>query len=568
MNIETSRHSFSHVLAAAVLEMFPEAKLGIGPAIENGFYYDFELPRTLIPEDLPILEKKMQEIIKNAYVFEKTEVSIEEALAEATNIGQKYKAELITDLMAKGEKKVSFYRIDGFTDLCAGPHVTKTSDLDPKAFKLFSIAGAYWKGSEKNKMLQRIYGYAFANKQELESHLNMLEEAKKRDHRKLGTDLDLFSFNENGPGFPFWHPRGMTLRNNLTNYWREEHQKAGYEEINTPIILREELWHQSGHWDNYKDNMYFTKIDNQGYAIKPMNCPGSIQIYKSRLHSYKELPLRWAELGLVHRHELSGVMHGLFRVRSFTQDDAHIYCSPKQIKAELTGVIKLVEKMYKDFGFNEYHVELSTRPEKSIGSDEMWELAEKTMEEVAKELKLNFKINPGDGAFYGPKFDFHVTDAIGRTWQCATVQLDFSMPERFGLEYITEDGTRERPVMIHRTVLGSLERFIGILLEHYAGALPVWLSPVQVAILPVADRHLEAAEKFVRELKDNNLRVIIDTATESVGKKIRNAEMQKYPYMIVFGDKEIESGKYAVRSYQEGELGEMTSTELVKKLNS
>lgn len=565
-NIETKRHSYSHLLAAAVLEMFPEAKLGIGPNIENGFYYDFDLPRTLIPEDLPILQDKMNKLIEQDLTFDRADAPIKDALKEAEKQGQIYKAELIKDLSEKGEKSVSFYKVDGFTDLCTGPHVESTKELDPKAFELSSIAGAYWKGSEKNKMLQRIYGLAFDSEKELAEYEKMLEEAKRRDHRKLGQELDLFSFSEVGPGFPFWHPKGMILRNLLTDYWREEHKKAGYAEINTPIILREELWHQSGHWDNYKDNMYFTEIDEQAYAVKPMNCPGGVQVYKTRLHSYKELPLRWAELGLVHRHELSGVLHGLFRARSFTQDDAHIYCTPEQVKAELEGVIKLIEKMYKELGFTDYHVELSTRPEKSIGSDEMWKKAEKTMEEVAKDLKLNFKINPGDGAFYGPKFDFHIKDAIGRTWQCATVQLDFSMPERFDLEYTAEDGSRQRPVMIHRTVLGSLERFIGILIEHYAGALPTWLSPVQVRFLPIADRHVEKAIEISKELEQKGIRTSVDQAAESVGKKIRNAELQKVPYMIVLGDKEIESGKYAMRSYRGGELGQMTVDEIIKKV--
>jgi len=566
VNIETKRHSYSHVLAAAVLEMFPEAKLAIGPAIENGFYYDFDLPRTLIPEDLPLLAEKMQKIIKHGFAFEKTEVPIADALAEAGKQKQIYKAELIEDLAAKGEKTVSFYRLDGFVDLCAGPHVENTKELDEKAYKLMSIAGAYWRGSEKNKMLQRIYGVAFDSKKELDEYLEMQEEAKKRDHRKLGTELDLFSFHDEGPGFPFWHPKGMVLREQLINYWKTEHKAAGYEEINTPIILREELWHQSGHWDNYKNNMYFTKIDGQGYAVKPMNCPGGIQVYKNTLHSYRELPLRYAELGLVHRHELSGVLHGLFRARAFTQDDAHIYCREDQIKAELEGVIRLIEKMYARLGFIDYHVELSTRPDKSIGTDEMWKHAEETMEVVAKDLKLNFQLNPGDGAFYGPKFDFHIKDSIGRTWQCATVQLDFSMPERFDLEYVDEDGSRKRPVMIHRTVLGSLERFIGVLLENYAGALPTWLSPIQVALLPVADRHVKHCETLAIELEKTGVRTSLDDSKESVGKKIRNAEMQKAPFMLVVGDKEIESGKLSVRSYADGDLGNMTTAELVKKV--
>lgn len=565
-NIETKHHSYSHVLAAAVLQMFPEAKLAIGPAIDNGFYYDFDLPRTLIPEDLPLLEAKMKKLIKSGFAFEKTEVPIKDALAEAKKQKQIYKAELIEELIAKKEKTVSFYRLDGFVDLCAGPHVESTKDLDIDAFTLSSIAGAYWRGSEKNKMLQRIYGIAFDNKKELEEYLAQQEEAKKRDHRKLGQELDLFSFHDEGPGFPFWHPRGMVLRNLIVDYWKNEHKKAGYEEINTPIILREELWHKSGHWDNYKSNMYFTKIDGQGYAVKPMSCPGGIQIYNNTLHSYRELPLRLAELGLVHRHELSGVLHGLFRARSFTQDDAHIYCREEQIKTELISVIKLVEKMYKDFGFTDYHVELSTKPTKSIGTDEMWKHAEETMESVAKELKLNYKLNPGDGAFYGPKFDFHIKDSIGRSWQCATIQLDFSMPERFELEYVAEDGSRKRPVMIHRTILGSLERFIGVLLENYAGALPAWLSPVQVALLPVADRHVKHCEILAKELTDASVRVSMDDSKESVGKKIRNAEMQKIPYMLVVGDKEIESGKLSVRSYTDGDLGQMTVAELIKKV--
>jgi len=562
-NIETKRHSLSHILAAAVIDMFPEAKLAIGPSIENGFYYDFDLPRTLIPEDLPLLEAKMKQIIKGGFAFERTDAPVKDALESAKKSKQIYKEELISDLAEKGEKTVSFYRMDGFTDLCAGPHVENTKDIDQASFKLMSIAGAYWRGSEKNKMLQRIYGVAFENKTELEAYLTQQEEAKKRDHRKLGQELDLFSFQDAGPGFPFWHAKGMTLRNTLTEYWREEHRKAGYVEISTPIILREELWHQSGHWDNYKNNMYFTKIDGQNYAVKPMNCPGGIQVYKNTLHSYREFPIRMAELGLVHRHELSGVLHGLFRARAFTQDDAHIYCTEGQIQAEVEGVVRLVEKVYKDFGFIDYHVELSTRPTKSIGTDEMWEKAEKTLEAVAKNMKLKFQINPGDGAFYGPKFDFHIKDSIGRTWQCATIQLDFSMPERFDLEYVDEEGNRKRPVMIHRTVLGSLERFIGVLLEHYAGALPAWLSPVQVKLLPVADRHNEYAEKIAAELSESGVRISMDDSKESVGKKIRNAEMEKSPFMLVIGDKEIESGKLSVRSFVDGDLGQKTVKELV-----
>jgi len=580
--IETMRHSTSHVLAAAVLEMFPEAKLAIGPSIENGFYYDFDLPRTLIPEDLPLIEEKMKNIIKKDYKFEKAIVPIAVALKEAKKNKQNYKADLIQDLINQGEKEVSFYRINNFTDLCRGPHVKSTRDIG--AFKLTSIAGAYWRGDEKNKMLQRIYGVGFLTQKELEEYLKMLEEAKKRDHRKLGIELDLFSFSDYGPGFPFWHAKGMILRNLLTDYWRIEHAKTGYVEINTPIILREELWHQSGHWENYKNSMYFTKIDKQGYAIKPMNCPGGIQIYKNSIHSYRELPLRVAELGLVHRHELSGVLHGLFRARSFTQDDAHIYCREDQVASEICSVIRLVEKMYQDLGFSDYHVELSTRPDKSIGSDTDWERAESILEKVANKMNLKLKINPGDGAFYGPKFDFHIKDSIGRTWQCATIQLDFSMPERFDLEYIDEDGSRKRPVMIHRTVFGSLERFIGVLLEQYSGALPLWLSPVQVRVLTVNDdieTFTYAINKVCKPLYDAGVRVqlnhkdfssdminakSLDNSSMTVGKKIRNAEMAKIPYMIVLGEKEVKSDLLPIRSYQHSHLESLKLDKFIDKI--
>jgi threonyl-tRNA synthetase len=587
-NIEIVRHSLSHIMAAAVLEMFPEGKLAIGPSIENGFYYDFDLPRTLIPEDLPLIQNKMEELIKKNLKFERAEAPIEKALEEAKKLKQIYKAELIEDLMKQGETTVSFYRTGNFVDLCAGPHIDSTKGIDPSSFILSSIAGAYWRGSEKNKMLQRIYAFAFDTKEELKSYLELIEEAKKRDHRKLGQELDLFSFNDVGPGFPFWHNKGMIFKNLLTEYWRKEHKKHGYQEISTPIILREELWHQSGHWDNYKNNMYFTEIDEQQYAVKPMNCPGGIQVYKTKLHSYREFPLRVAELGLVHRHELSGVLHGLFRVRSFTQDDAHIYCTENQVQYELMSVIKLIEEMYKKFGFTDYHVELSTRPKKSIGSDEMWKKAEETMEKVAKDLKLKYVVNPGDGAFYGPKFDFHIKDSIGRTWQCGTIQLDFSIPERFDLEYVDDKGDRKRPVMIHRTVFGSLERFIGILLEHYAGALPVWLSPIQARIITVNDNPetlLHAINKVAKPLYDAGVRVQIHHKdfvsslvgieskdyihNETIGKKIREAEMQKIPYMIVIGDKEVQSetGEISVRSYKDGDLGQILVEDLANKIN-
>jgi threonyl-tRNA synthetase len=567
-SIETKRHSLAHVLAAAVTELYPDTKLAIGPSIENGFYYDFDFKNPLVPENLPKIEKKMRELIKKGLVFEKSELSISDAGSKEKKAGQLYKEELIKDLKTAGENKVTYYKMGDFSDLCAGPHVETTKDLAGLGFKVDKLAGAYWRGSEKNKMLTRVYALAFETQEELDEHLNLLEEAKRRDHRKLGQELDLFSFNDAGPGFPFWHPKGMVLKNALVDFWRSEHQKAGYVEISTPIILREELWHKSGHWDNYKDNMYFTEIDDQGYAIKPMNCPGGIQVYKSSLRSYRELPLRMAELGLVHRHELSGVLHGLFRVRAFVQDDAHIYCTDDQVKSEVEGVIKLIEGMYKKLGFTDYHVELSTRPEKSIGSDEMWQKAEETMEAVAKELKLNYRINPGDGAFYGPKFDFHIKDSIGRTWQCATVQLDFSMPERFDLEYVGEDGERKRPVMIHRTVLGSLERFIGILIENYAGVLPIWLAPVQVGVLPISDRHLDYANKVADELSTQGVRVVVDDSSNTIGKKIRNQELGKIPFSIILGDKEQESGNLAVRSIEKGDLGAMKITDFIAIINS
>jgi threonyl-tRNA synthetase len=545
--IETMRHSLSHILAAAVLEMFPESKLAIGPAIENGFYYDFDLPRTLMMEDLPILEEKMRRIIKKGAAFKKSEEEINKALARMKKVGQVYKAELIMDLKKEGSKKVSFYSSGEFIDLCAGPHVKTSSELKNIGFKLDKIAGAYWRGSEKNKMLQRIYGIAFSTKKELENFLRIMEEAEKRDHRKIGQAMDLFSFQDAGPGFPFWHAHGMILRNELTKYWREEHERAGYQEVSTPIILKEELWYKSGHWDNFKSNMYFTEIDEQKYAIKPMNCPGGIQIYKNNLHSYREMPIRVAELGLVHRHELSGVLHGLMRVRAFTQDDAHIYCREDQIAKELEGVIRLTEKMYKKFGFSDYHVELSTRPKKSIGTDEMWKKAEKIMNNVARDLKLKLKINPGDGAFYGPKFDFHIKDSIGRTWQCGTIQLDFSMPERFDLAYIDEKGEKKCPVMIHRTILGSMERFIGVYLEHTAGALPVWLAPVQVNIITVGSGAKKYAKEVQKTLIEAGIRSELKDENETVGKKIRTAEMQKVPYMLVIGDKEVKAKSVAVR---------------------
>lgn len=545
--MEVIRHSLSHIMAMAVLEMFPEARLAIGPAIEDGFYYDFDLPRALTPEDLPEIEDTMRRIIATDVKFERHEEDAKKAYKSEEKAGEIYKAELIADLIAGGAKKVSFYASGDFEDLCAGPHVASSNQLRGAGFKLTKIAGAYWRGDEKNKMLQRIYAVAFESPKELKTYLNNLAEAEKRDHRKLGAELDLFSFHDEGVGFPFWHPKGMVLKNTLVDYWRDEHRVAGYEEISTPIILRENLWHESGHWDNYKNNMYFTEIDEQGYALKPMNCPGGILIYKNAPHSYRDLPLRMAELGLVHRHELSGVLHGLFRVRAFVQDDAHVYCTDEQVEQELAKVIKLTEKVYKKFGFRDYHVELSTRPAKSIGTDAMWNKAERTMKKVAKDLKMNVKINEGDGAFYGPKFDFHIKDSIGRTWQCATIQLDFSMPERFGLEYTDKDGKKKRPVMIHRTVLGSLERFIGILIEHYAGEFPLWLAPTQIAVASVAKPFNKYAKEVQGELINAGYRVILDDSNETVGKKIRAAEVQKIPYILVVGEKEMKGKSVAVR---------------------
>ena len=564
--IEIIRHSLSHIMAAAVLDLFPGTRLAIGPAIENGFYYDFDLDRPLTPEDLPRIEEKMKEIMASDISFIKREEDAKKAYKAEEKKGEIYKAELIADLISNGTKKVSFYRSGDFEDLCAGPHVKSVKELRSSGFKLTKVAGAYWRGSEKNKMLQRIYAVAFESPKELRTYLANLEEAEKRDHRKIGAEQDLFSFHDEGAGFPFWHPKGMILKNELIEYWRQEHLNEGYQEISTPIILREELWHQSGHWDNYKNNMYFTEIDEQKYAVKPMNCPGGILVYKNSLHSYRELPLRVAELGLVHRHELSGVLHGLFRVRSFVQDDAHIYCTEEQVEEELTGVIKLIGRMYKKFGFKDYHIELSTRPEKSIGTDAMWNQAEKTMKKVAKDLKMDVKINEGDGAFYGPKFDFHIKDSLGRTWQCGTIQLDFSMPERFELEFVDKDGKKQRPVMIHRTVLGSLERFIGILIEHYAGEFPLWLAPVQISVASVGASSNKYAKEVVGNLEELGYRVSLDDTNETVGKKIRSAEMKKIPYILVVGEKEMAAKTLAVRMLHDKNIKTVKFAKFIEEL--
>ncbi|ENK1244832.1 threonine--tRNA ligase [Clostridium sp. FAM 1755] len=557
------RHTGSHMLAQAVKRLYPEVKLAIGPAIDNGFYYDFEADFTFTPEMLEKIEAEIKKIIKEDHKLERFELPREEAIKLMKEKNEDYKVELIEDL-PEGEV-ISFYKQGDFTDLCAGPHVPSTGKV--KAIKLLSLAGAYWRGNENNKMLQRIYGTAFPKKSELDEYLNMLEEAKKRDHRKLGKELDLFSIHEEGPGFPFFHPKGMIIRNILENFWREEHTKAGYQEIRTPLILNEELWHQSGHWDHYKENMYFTNIDDSDYAIKPMNCPGGILVYKNSMHSYRDLPLRLSELGIVHRHELSGALHGLMRVRCFTQDDAHLYMTKEQIKEEIVGIIKLIDKFYKLFGF-EYFVELSTRPEDSMGSDEDWEIATNGLREALDSIGKEYRVNEGDGAFYGPKIDFHLKDCIGRTWQCGTIQLDFQMPERFDLSYIGPDGEKHRPVMVHRTIYGSVERFIGILIEQYAGAFPTWLAPVQVKLMNITDSQYDYLKKVEETLKENNIRAEIDTRNEKIGYKIREAQLQKVPYMLILGDKEVEAGKVAVRSRKDGDLGAISLEEFIEKINN
>jgi threonyl-tRNA synthetase len=555
------RHSTSHVMAQAAQKLFPGIKLAIGPAIADGFYYDFDTSEPFVPEDLVKIEKEMEAIIKADLPFERSELSRPEALEMFKKSAQDYKTELIEDLPE--DVPLSIYRQGDFVDLCMGPHVPSTGRL--KSVKLMSVAGAYWRGSEKNKMLQRIYGTSFPKKSLLDEHLFRLEEAKRRDHRKLGSELDLFSIQDEGPGFPFFHPKGMILRNELENFWREEHKKRGYQEIRTPIILSRALWERSGHWDKYRENMYFTRIDDSDYAIKPMNCPGGIMVYQNRLHSYRELPIRMGELGLVHRHELSGVLHGLMRVRCFTQDDAHIFMLPSQVKDEIIGVINLEDDFYKLFGFD-YHLELSTRPENSIGSEEIWELATNALRDALDTKGLKYKVNEGDGAFYGPKIDFHLKDSIGRTWQCGTIQLDFVMPEKFDLAYVGEDGQKHRPVMIHRVVFGSIERFIGILTEHFAGAFPAWLAPVQARVIPIADRHTAYARQIEKILDEKGIRTEIDSRNEKINYKIREAQAQKIPYMLVVGDKETDQGTVAVRHRAQGDLGALPPSEFAEKL--
>ena len=561
--LDALRHSASHIMAQAVQHLYGESvQFGIGPWIANGFYYDIDTEHTFVPEDLAKIEAEMEKIVKQDLPIVRKEMSREAAIKFFADKGQNYKVELIRDLPE--DAVISLYTQGDFTDLCAGPHLPSTGRI--KALKLQNLAGAYWRGSEKNKMLQRIYGTAFEKKADLDAYLTMLEEAARRDHRKLGKELDLFSIQEEGPGFPFFHAKGMVIRNELENFWRKLHRKFGYEEIKTPIILNEELWHKSGHWDHYKENMYFTQIDGANYAVKPMNCPGGMLVYKTRHHSYRELPMRVAELGLVHRHELSGALHGLMRVRSFTQDDAHIFMLPSQIKDEIMGVMDLFNVVYSTFGLS-YHAELSTKPEKAMGSDEVWEVATSALQQALDERGMPYKINEGDGAFYGPKIDFHLKDSIGRTWQCGTIQLDMLMPERFDLTYVGEDGQRHRPVMIHRVAFGSMERFIGILIEHYAGAFPVWIAPLQVKILPITDRNMEYAQTLANKLREADIRVEVDERSEKIGYKIREAQMEKVPYMLVLGDKEAEAGMVAVRVRGQGDVGTMTFEAFEKMVN-
>lgn len=555
------RHTASHILAQAVKRLYPEAKLTIGPAIESGFYYDFDSDVPFSPEDLEKIEAEMKKIIKAAYPIERFELPRGEAIALMNEKNEPYKVELIESL-PEGEA-ISFYKQGEFIDLCAGPHIPDTSKV--KAFRLTSCTGAYWHGDAKNKMLQRIYGTAFVKQAELDEYLAVLEEAKKRDHRKLGRELDLFAIYEEGPGFPFFMPKGMVIRNELENFWRDEHRKWGYQEVKTPIILNEEMWHRSGHWDHYKDNMYFTTIDEGTYAIKPMNCPGGMLVFKRKPHSYRDLPQRMGELGLVHRHELSGALHGLMRVRCFTQDDAHLFITPDQIDAEIMGVYDLIDHFYSVFGF-EYNVELSTRPENSMGSDEQWDTATRALKNALDKKGRPYVINEGDGAFYGPKIDFHLKDSIGRTWQCGTIQLDFQMPERFDLTYIAADGEKKRPVMIHRVVFGSIERFIAILTEHYAGAFPVWLAPVQAKILPITERNHEYAKKIASMLEEACVRVETDDRNEKIGYKIREAQLEKVPYMLVLGDKEEQAGTVAARDRRDGSTTVMSAGEFVGKI--
>ena len=555
------RHSASHILAEAVVRLFPGTKLAIGPAIKDGFYYDLDSEHKFVPEDLEKIEAEMMKIVKENQEYVRQEISRQDALELFKAKEEPYKVELIEDLPE--DAVITTYQNGEFLDLCAGPHLPSTGYV--KAIKLMSVAGAYWRGSEKNKMLQRIYGTCFPKKADLDEYLFLLEEAKRRDHRKLGQELQLFTFVDEAPGFPLFYPKGMVLRNELENFWKEVHRKAGYEEIKTPLIMNRVLWERSGHWDHYQENMYFTQIDDEPFAIKPMNCPGGILLYNSTLHSYRDLPLRWGELGLVHRHELSGALHGLMRVRAFTQDDAHIFMLPEQITDEVKGVIKLIDSIYKLFGF-EYHVELSTRPENSMGDDALWEKATDALRDSLVEMGMNYIVNEGDGAFYGPKIDFHLKDSLGRTWQCGTIQLDFQMPEKFDMCYIGEDGEKHRPVMVHRTCFGSIERFIGILTEHYAGAFPTWLSPVQAVIIPITDKFKDYADEVAKKLEAAGVRVEVDGRNEKVGYKIREAQLQKVPHMLIVGEKEATSGTVGHRDRAKGDMGAVAVDEFIAEI--
>ena len=557
----TLRHTASHVMAQAVKRLWPEAKLAIGPAIDKGFYYDIDMEHTLTPEDLTKIEKEMSRIVKENLPITKSVMSRQEAIEFFKSKNEDYKVELIEDLSE--DAVISCYAQGDFVDLCAGPHVASTGKV--KAFKLQSIAGAYWRGDEKNKMLQRIYGTAFEKKEELDAYLHLLEEAAKRDHRKLGKELGLFVIKEEGPGFPFFLPKGMALRNELENFWREVHHEFDYEEIRTPIILNKQLWETSGHWFHYRENMYTTIIDDEEYAIKPMNCPGGILVYQNEMHSYRDFPLRYAELGLVHRHELSGALHGLFRVRAFTQDDAHVFMLPDQMQSELMKVIELFDRIYSQFGLK-YHVELSTKPDNAMGDDAIWEAATEALRNAIEAKGIPYVINPGDGAFYGPKLDYHIEDSLGRTWQCGTIQLDMNLPERFQIEYVGEDGQKHRPIMIHRACFGSMERFIGILTEHYAGAFPTWMAPVQVKILPISEKHVEYAKELAKQMHRDYVRVEVDDRSEKIGYKIRQAQMAKVPYMLVVGDKEVEEGTVNVRKHGGDELGSVPFEEFFNSI--
>ena len=557
----TLRHTASHILAQAVKRLWPEAKLAIGPAIDKGFYYDIDMEHTLTPEDLGKIEKEMSRIVKENLPITKSVMSRQEAIEFFKSKNEDYKVELIEDLPE--DAVISCYAQGDFIDLCAGPHVASTGKV--KAFKLQSIAGAYWRGDEKNKMLQRIYGTAFEKKEDLDAYLHLLEEAAKRDHRKLGKELGLFVIKEEGPGFPFFLPKGMALRNELENFWREVHHEFDYEEIRTPIILNKQLWETSGHWFHYRENMYTTIIDDEEYAIKPMNCPGGILVYQNEMHSYRDFPLRYAELGLVHRHELSGALHGLFRVRAFTQDDAHVFMLPDQMQSELMKVIELFDRIYSQFGLK-YHVELSTKPDNAMGDDAIWEAATEALRNAIEAKGIPYVINPGDGAFYGPKLDYHIEDSLGRTWQCGTIQLDMNLPERFEIDYVGEDGQKHRPIMIHRACFGSMERFIGILTEHYAGAFPTWMAPVQVKILPISEKHVEYAKELAKQMHRDYVRVEVDDRSEKIGYKIRQAQMAKVPYMLVVGDKEVEEGTVNVRKHGGDELGSVPFEEFFNSI--